>query len=89
MHLELYDDDKLNILKFWDTSPSTGPSNSWTGAYLVVQRARARGVTAGLVHGLWPDNCDGTFKENCDSSRAYTGIASVSTSARGARTAVS
>ncbi|KIM47510.1 hypothetical protein M413DRAFT_22164 [Hebeloma cylindrosporum] len=42
--------------QFWDTNPSTGPSNSWT------------------IHGLWPDNCDTTFKQNCDPSRAYTGI---------------
>lgn len=26
------------------------------------------------LHGLWPDNCDGTFTENCDSSRDYTNI---------------
>ncbi|KAH6611815.1 ribonuclease Trv [Boeremia exigua] len=26
------------------------------------------------IHGLWPDNCDGTYKSSCDSSRAYTGI---------------
>ncbi|KAH9897871.1 ribonuclease T2 [Cubamyces lactineus] len=43
--------------QFWDTDPSTGPSNSWT------------------IHGLWPDNCDGTFSENCDPSRDYTDIA--------------
>ncbi|KAJ7610812.1 ribonuclease T2 [Roridomyces roridus] len=43
--------------QFWDTDPSTGPSDSWT------------------IHGLWPDNCDGTFEQNCDSSRAYTDIA--------------
>lgn len=42
--------------QFWDTNPSTGPSDSWT------------------IHGLWPDNCDTTFKQNCDPSRAYTGI---------------
>ncbi|KAJ6575435.1 ribonuclease T2-like protein [Mycena capillaripes] len=47
--------------QFWDTSPSTGPSNSWT------------------IHGLWPDHCDGTFDESCDSSRAYTGISSLLT----------
>ncbi|KAF7295697.1 RNase Gf29 [Mycena indigotica] len=27
------------------------------------------------IHGLWPDNCDLTFKENCDRSRAYKNIA--------------
>ncbi|KAL1867664.1 Ribonuclease T2 precursor (RNase T2) [Diaporthe australafricana] len=26
------------------------------------------------IHGLWPDNCDGTYDENCDSSRAYKNI---------------
>ncbi|KAH7925177.1 ribonuclease T2 [Leucogyrophana mollusca] len=42
--------------QFWDTNPSTGPSDSWT------------------IHGLWPDNCDGTYQENCDPSRDYTDI---------------
>lgn len=23
------------------------------------------------IHGLWPDNCDGTFESNCDSARNY------------------
>ncbi|KAK7465444.1 hypothetical protein VKT23_005422 [Stygiomarasmius scandens] len=45
--------------QFWDTNPSTGPSDSWT------------------IHGLWPDNCDGTFKENCDSSRNQNDITSL------------
>ncbi|KAJ6526243.1 ribonuclease, partial [Mycena vulgaris] len=56
--------------QFWDTSPSTGPSNSWT------------------IHGLWPDKCDLTFSENCDPSRAYTGIASLLT-AQGASSTLS
>ncbi|KAJ6531080.1 ribonuclease T2 [Mycena capillaripes] len=56
--------------QFWDTSPSTGPSNSWT------------------IHGLWPDNCDTTFTENCDPSRAYTGIAALLT-AQGAASTLS
>ncbi|CDO73108.1 hypothetical protein BN946_scf185007.g162 [Trametes cinnabarina] len=47
--------------QFWDTDPSTGPSNSWT------------------IHGLWPDNCDGSFTENCDPSRDYTNIAGLLT----------
>ncbi|KAH9964277.1 ribonuclease T2 [Russula dissimulans] len=45
--------------QFWDTDPSTGPTDSW------------------MVHGLWPDNCDGTFTSNCDPSRDYTDIAGV------------
>ncbi|GAA5879383.1 hypothetical protein JCM1840_006029 [Sporobolomyces johnsonii] len=26
------------------------------------------------VHGLWPDNCDGTYQEYCDPARQYTNI---------------
>lgn len=26
------------------------------------------------IHGLWPDNCDGTYEQSCDSSRAYTNL---------------
>lgn len=26
------------------------------------------------IHGLWPDNCDGTYDQDCDSSRAYTNL---------------
>ncbi|KAF2972757.1 hypothetical protein GQX73_g782 [Xylaria multiplex] len=29
------------------------------------------------IHGLWPDNCDGTYDQNCDSSRAYTDITTI------------
>ncbi|KAI2626409.1 ribonuclease-like protein T2 [Xylaria nigripes] len=29
------------------------------------------------VHGLWPDNCDGTYSQSCDSSRAYSDITSI------------
>ncbi|TDL28102.1 ribonuclease T2 [Rickenella mellea] len=49
--------------QFWDTNPSTGPTDSWT------------------IHGLWPDNCDTTFVENCDPSRAYTDISGLLTNA--------
>ncbi|KXG49309.1 uncharacterized protein PGRI_031790 [Penicillium griseofulvum] len=49
----------LLLTQFWDTSPSTGPDNSWT------------------IHGLWPDNCDGTYEASCDSKRAYTNITAI------------
>lgn len=29
------------------------------------------------IHGLWPDNCDGTYQSNCDKSRAYKNITSI------------
>ncbi|RPB00769.1 ribonuclease T2 [Choiromyces venosus 120613-1] len=31
-------------------------------------------VDAWTLHGLWPDNCDGTWEQHCDISREYTGI---------------
>jgi ribonuclease T2 len=33
------------------------------------------------IHGLWPNNCDGTYSENCDSSRAYKDITQLLTNA--------
>ncbi|KAL8940242.1 MAG: hypothetical protein Q9211_002372 [Gyalolechia sp. 1 TL-2023] len=33
------------------------------------------------VHGLWPDNCDGTYEQYCDPSREYTNITSIITAA--------
>ncbi|EME78020.1 uncharacterized protein MYCFIDRAFT_168568 [Pseudocercospora fijiensis CIRAD86] len=29
------------------------------------------------IHGLWPDNCDGTYEANCDDKRAYTNITDI------------
>ncbi|KAH9812186.1 putative RNase T2 family protein [Teratosphaeria destructans] len=29
------------------------------------------------IHGLWPDNCDGTYQSSCDESRAYTNITDI------------
>ncbi|KAH9947116.1 ribonuclease T2-like protein [Amylocystis lapponica] len=49
----------IQQVQFWDTDPSTGPSDSWT------------------IHGLWPNHCDGTYTENCDSSRDYSDITSL------------
>jgi len=46
----------LTLTQFWDYSPSSGPTDSWT------------------IHGLWPDNCDGSFNQDCDRSRVYTDI---------------
>lgn len=49
----------LLLTQFWDTSPPTGPDDSWT------------------LHGLWPDNCDGSYDANCDHRRAYTNITEI------------
>ncbi|MCJ1477082.1 ribonuclease T2-like [Lambiella insularis] len=29
------------------------------------------------IHGLWPDNCDGTYQSFCDASRQYTNITAI------------
>ena len=29
------------------------------------------------LHGLWPDNCDGTYEQFCDDARAYTNITDI------------
>jgi len=29
------------------------------------------------VHGLWPDNCDGTYQQFCDPAREYTNITQI------------
>ncbi|KAI0470265.1 ribonuclease T2-like protein [Xylaria cf. heliscus] len=29
------------------------------------------------IHGLWPDNCDGTYQQYCDPSREYTNISAI------------
>ncbi|PPQ73380.1 hypothetical protein CVT26_015483 [Gymnopilus dilepis] len=34
-------------------------------------------VNSWTIHGLWPDHCDTTFSENCDSSRDYTGLSTL------------
>ncbi|KND92212.1 Ribonuclease Trv [Tolypocladium ophioglossoides CBS 100239] len=35
------------------------------------------------IHGLWPDNCDGTYPAQCDTSRAYTNISDILSSTTG------
>lgn len=45
--------------QFWDSSPATGPADSWT------------------VHGLWPDNCDGTYEQFCAPDREFKNITAV------------
>lgn len=61
-------------VQFWDSSPATGPVNSWTihglwSVLMVIVGSRHH-----TDHVCRPDNCDGTYKSTCDSSRAYTDI---------------
>jgi len=34
-------------------------------------------VDSWTIHGLWPDNCDGTFSSSCDPSRFYSSITDI------------
>ncbi|KAG6035552.1 hypothetical protein E4U41_006012 [Claviceps citrina] len=38
------------------------------------------------IHGLWPDNCDGSYPARCDISRAYTDIEDILSSAGASET---
>ncbi|KAE9378491.1 putative ribonuclease T2 [Stipitochalara longipes BDJ] len=37
--------------------------------------------TSWTIHGLWPNNCNGTYSEYCDDSRDYTNITALLTDA--------
>ncbi|KAF7295698.1 Ribonuclease T2 [Mycena indigotica] len=73
------------------TSSNTCCFESPGGLLLQTQFWDATPVSTGpnnswTIHGLWPDNCDGTFSENCDSSRDYTGISTLLTNQGAAST---
>ena len=43
------------------------------GLVLLTQFWDTKGpANSWTIHGLWPDNCDGSFESNCDPSRAYS-----------------
>lgn len=59
--------------QFWDSSPSAGPSGkSQSHSSAVVHTLTTS--DSWTIHGLWPDYCDGTYPQFCDSSREYTDI---------------
>ncbi|KAK5108635.1 hypothetical protein LTR62_008126 [Meristemomyces frigidus] len=55
--------------------------NSPGGALLQTQFWDTAPVTGPVdswtIHGLWPDNCDGTYDASCDDTRAYTNITAI------------
>ncbi|KAF9887559.1 ribonuclease T2-like [Aspergillus nanangensis] len=55
--------------------------NSPGGALLLTQfwdTDPATGPTdSWTLHGLWPDNCDGSYEQFCDSSREYSNITAI------------
>ncbi|CZR60563.1 related to Ribonuclease Trv [Phialocephala subalpina] len=67
-----------SVLSCSGTSTNTCCINSPGGLFQQVQfwdTDPATGPTdSWTIHGLWPNNCDGTYSESCDKSRAYTDI---------------
>ncbi|KAF9321011.1 ribonuclease T2-like [Podila horticola] len=66
------------------TKPSNTCCTEYPGGLLLQTQFWDTNPSAGpgdswTIHGLWPDNCDGTFSSNCDPSRDYTNIASLLT----------
>ncbi|KAL2824955.1 ribonuclease T2-like protein [Aspergillus cavernicola] len=66
------------------SSPSIEPSccfNSPGGAFLLTQfwdHDPSIGPSdSWTIHGLWPDNCDGSYEEFCDESREYSNITAI------------
>ncbi|KAI1814343.1 ribonuclease t2 [Poronia punctata] len=55
--------------------------NAPGGAILLTQFWDTDPVTgptdSWTIHGLWPDNCDGSYEQFCDSSREYTNISAI------------
>ncbi|GAB0142159.1 hypothetical protein EsHS_00002721 [Epichloe bromicola] len=67
--------------QFWDTQPATGPSGTYRTGNPSDPESGTRNnnssddmLDSWTIHGLWPDNCDGSFPARCDPSRAYRGI---------------
>lgn len=49
-------DGSLSTVKFWDTDPSTGPTNSWTIHGMHFVHLAVRSIRANYCWtGLWPD----------------------------------
>ncbi|PYH76076.1 ribonuclease M [Aspergillus uvarum CBS 121591] len=81
------------VLATIDTCPSDSPLSCQTdneasccfeypgGSLLQTQFWDTDPVTgpsdSWTIHGLWPDNCDGSYQSNCDASRAYTNITEI------------
>ncbi|OJD27855.1 ribonuclease T2 [Blastomyces percursus] len=36
-----------------------------------------RSADSWTIHGLWPDNCDGSYEQDCDKSREYSNITAI------------
>lgn len=63
------------------TAPDTCCFNS-PGGYLLQTQFWDYDPSSGpanswTVHGLWPDNCDGTYDQYCDESRQYKNITQI------------
>ncbi len=67
-----------SVLSCSDTSTNTCCINSPGGLFQQVQfwdiSLSIVPSDSWAIHGLWPNNCDGTYSEDCDKSRDYTDI---------------
>ncbi|KAJ7596651.1 ribonuclease T2 [Mycena floridula] len=66
-----------NLTRIVDTccSPTPGglvlQTQFWSTYTGLEKRGQKLPKSSWTIHGLWPDNCDGSFEQYCDSSRQY------------------
>ena len=71
--------------QFWDTDPVTGPTTSWTihGLWYAASCNFQSHIFQKRKHDQAnhypsrPDECNGSYQEDCDSTRAYTNITAI------------
>ena len=73
----------LRVVNYWSLNSGTPIlALVWTSNIGINNRALTYvgPSDAWTIHGLWPDNCDGTYNSFCDPAREYTNITAILTS---------